>query len=95
MNKEDKLYWVRIGLAVIAAIVSLAMGFTSENPLSYLAIFVAAIFYFISFYIAKYMIRIRFPKDKKRRLYTIGIGSYAMMFLFIWTLINTIMLTLK
>lgn len=81
------LYWMRIGLALIAAFLSLSLGFNSSSVVAYLAALVAALFYLVSLYIGKYVLKV-----VGRKLYTAGVGSYTMMFIFFWTLMNTLLL---
>lgn len=84
MKKEDMLYWIRIGLAVVAAFLALALGFNSNNPSSYLALVIPVILYLASLYVGRSL------GVEGRKLYTAGTGSFVLMFFFVWTLVNTL-----
>jgi len=84
VKKEDVLYWTRIGLAVVAAFLALALGFNSNNPSSYLALIIPAVLYLVSLYIGRRL------GVEGRKLYTAGAGSFVLMFFFVWTLVNTL-----
>ena len=59
------------------------------NPNAYYGIYVAILVYVLSYYIAKYWLVKGIPPRDKNRLITQGIGSYIMMFIFVWILYNT------
>ncbi|MCD6511858.1 MAG: hypothetical protein J7K45_04660 [Thaumarchaeota archaeon] len=84
MKKEDGLYWTRIGLAVVAAFLALGLGFNSNNPSSYLALIIPAVLYMASLYVGRRL------GVEGRKLYTVGAGSFVLMFFFVWTLVNTL-----
>lgn len=91
LNKPlDILFWVRVGLGVLAGAIAAEMG----NPLDvetrpYLGFGIMIILFLISIAIAKAM-RIPLPSSDKKKLVTTGIGSYFFMFIFSWILVNTL-----
>jgi hypothetical protein len=59
------------------------------NPNAYYGIYIAIVIYFVSYYFAKYTILKGIAPKDKNRLFTQGIGTYIMMFIFTWILFNT------
>jgi hypothetical protein len=67
------------------------LGFTSSSSYSFLGIFVAMLIYAISYLIAKNFMNIKLGEKESRKLITTGIGTFIMLFLFFWILLNTFM----
>ena len=89
-RKLDKLFWLRVGLAVIAGIVAtfLFEPVEGEERRWSSIIFMIAIF-IVTIFIAKGM-NLQLPKSDRKKLVTTGIGSYIFIYLFMWILTYTI-----
>ena len=90
-NPIGTLFWLRIGLGVLAGIIS-AFGGNSVGADSrpYVGFGIMIIMFIMSYGIAKTM-RIPLPTSDKKKLITTGIGSYFFIFIFTWILVNTLM----
>jgi hypothetical protein len=51
---------------------------------------VGIIFYLVSYYIARYLWFKGLARDNLGKIYSTGIGSYVMTFLFTWILLTTL-----
>lgn len=80
------IYWSRASLAVVASIVNVAFDLTDVSGLV-LGVGV----YLSSYYVYRYLLKIR-PEDvgSTTKLYTIGVGAYSLLWLFLWTFLYTI-----
>ncbi len=89
MSIADKIFWIRIGFAVLAGIISGALGFLSNNPQAFRGIGIGFLLYFITYIIARIAFGKRMPISEHRKLVTTGMGAYVFMFLTVWILYNT------
>ncbi len=85
----DKIFWLRVGLGVFAGTLSAIMGSPLQHHRGLLGLGIVIVLFIISFVIAK-SLRVPLPPSDKRKLVMTGIGSYFLMFLFSWILVNTI-----
>ena len=87
----DKVFWTRVGLGIIAGTLAAEMGSTMlhAHDRAFLGLGVVIVLFIISYGIAK-ALRIPLPQADKRKLVMTGIGSYFLMFLFSWILVNTL-----
>ena len=87
----DKLFWLRVGLGVLAGALSALIGSSQSVESSRVALGfgIMIILFIISYAIAKSMRIPILPADKKK-LITTGYGSYFLMFIFCWILVNTL-----
>jgi len=92
------LAWFRVGFGALAGFVAGAIGLVtpatitsgfSANQNAYYGFYIAIIVFLASYYFAKYTILKGIAPKDKNRLITQGIGSFIMMFIFTWILINT------
>ncbi|GIU70867.1 MAG: hypothetical protein KatS3mg003_0346 [Candidatus Nitrosocaldaceae archaeon] len=90
MDILDRVFWLRIGFAVIAGLVAGGLGFLSFNENAANGIGIGFLFYLISYIVARGIYGKIIPSTDKNKLITTGIGAYVFMFLFIWILYNTI-----
>jgi len=89
MKPLDKLFWIRVGLAVATGWAAGALGFDSRNPAAGLGVLLAILVYIASAMLARGFASQLEPK-LRNRAYTTGLGSYIMIFLFTWILYNTL-----
>jgi len=89
-NPLDKLFWLRVGMGILAGSLSAYLGYSMEEASRpFLAFGIMIILFIISYAIAKAM-QIPIPSSDKKKLIMTGIGSYFFMFLFSWILVNTL-----
>jgi hypothetical protein len=85
----DKLFWLRVGMGVLAGALSAIIGNPIESYRIGLGFGIMIILFIISYAIAK-SIRIPIAATEKKKLITTGYGSYFLMFIFCWILVNTL-----
>lgn len=86
----DKLFWLRVGMGVLAGSLSALIGNGQvESSRVVLGFGIMIILFAGSYVIAKSM-RIPIPISDKKKLITTGYGSYFLMFIFCWILVNTL-----
>lgn len=89
-SQLNKLFWLRIALAVIAGISAtfLFEQFEGEERRWVSIGFMITIF-IVTIFIAKEM-RMKLPKSDRKKIVTQAIGSYIFIYLFMWILSYTI-----
>ncbi|MGD0319246.1 MAG: hypothetical protein ABSB56_06095 [Nitrososphaerales archaeon] len=84
----DKLYWLRIGLGVLG-------GLAADRvfaPGDYVdGLLIGVIFYLASYYVARYVWFKDLARENLSKIYSTGIGSYVLAFLFTWILLFTLL----
>lgn len=87
----DKVFWIRVGLGVLAGTLSAIIGqpITIETNRVVLGFGIMIVLFIVSYAIAKGL-RIPIAITEKKKLITTGYGSYFLMFIFSWILINTL-----
>lgn len=89
-RKLDKLFWLRIGLAVLAGTAATFIFEPVEGEeRRWSSIAFMIIVFIISIGIGKGM-KLQLPKSDRKKLVTTGIGSYIFIYLFMWILTYTI-----
>jgi succinate-acetate transporter protein len=87
------IYWARLGLGTVAAILSASLAFIQGEPLSYTAFMngltVALLVYLVSYYVfkAKFMTKV----EKQSKIMTMGIGIYFITWIVFTVLFYTIL----
>ncbi|HYC26745.1 MAG TPA: hypothetical protein VEB67_01840 [Nitrososphaerales archaeon] len=81
----DKLYWARIGFAVVGAFLANVLVADWSLGLS-----IGIGIYLLSYYVAKYTWYRGSGPEIQGKVYTTGIGSYALVFIFTWILLFTL-----
>jgi hypothetical protein len=89
-KKLDKLFYLRVGFAVIAGTLA---TFLFENiqgeERRWASIVFMIIVFIVTIFIAKSM-NMQLPSSDRKKIITQGIGSYIFIYLFIWILTYTI-----
>lgn len=86
----DKLFWLRVGLGVLAGSLSAIIG-TGQVESSRVGLgFGIMIMLFVASYVIAKSMRIPIAATDKKKLITTGYGSYFLMFIFCWILVNTL-----
>jgi len=87
LKPSSLVYWTRIGLAVLTAILCLGL-----QLLGIRGIILGVLMYVASYYLIRYGLGVE-PKavGGGNKLYMIGIGSYFIVWLFMWALLYTLL----
>ena len=89
-KKLDKLFYMRVGFAVIAGTLA---TFLFENiqgeERRWTSIVFMIIVFIVTIFIAKSM-NMQLPSSDRKKIITQGIGSYIFLYLFVWILTYTI-----
>ena len=89
-RKLDKLFWLRIGLAVIAGIAATFIFEPYEGEdRRWASIGFMIIIFIISIGIAKGM-HLKLPKSDRKKIVTQALGSYIFLYLFMWIVSYTL-----
>jgi len=104
----DKIFWFRSALGALGGTASelltgckvLIPPNTSVgacvgglNPDYSTGILLGLFLFLGSYYFLKWTIGKKFPKDEQRKIYTTGVGSFALLFVFSWVLLFTLGVT--
>ena len=103
----DKIFWFRAALGLVGGTLSeLLTGckviLTAPNagtcvggakPDYSTGILVALLLFIASYYFLRATFGKKFAKDQQGKIYTTGIGTYAMLFIFSWILLFTVGIT--
>ena len=89
-KKLDKLFWLRVGFAVIAGtLATFIFEDIQGEERRWASIVFMIIIFIITIFIAKSM-KIQLPSSDRKKIVTQGIGSYIFLYLFVWILTYTI-----
>ena len=88
-RKLDKLFWLRIGLAVIAGIAATFLFESIEGEERRWASIGFMIIVFIGSVIAAKGMKMNLPSSDRKKIVTQGLGSYIFLYLFMWILSYT------
>jgi len=86
----DKLFWLRVGMGVLAGSLSAIIGNNQVESTRVVLGFGIMIILFAGSYVIAKSMRIPIPISDKKKLITTGYGSYFLMFIFCWILVNTL-----
>ena len=86
----DKLFWLRVGMGVLAGSLSAIIGNDQVESTRVVLGFGIMIILFAGSYVIAKSMRIPIPMSDKKKLITTGYGSYFLMFIFCWILVNTL-----
>ena len=89
-NPLNNLFWIRVGLAILSGLVA-GTQFTASNPRAFMGIFIAISTYMFSLLLARNLFQDKIAKNEWYKLFTAGLGSFIMLFLFTWILYNTLL----
>lgn len=89
-KKLDRLFWLRIGFAVIAGtLATFLFEDIQGEERRWASIAFMIIMFIVTIFIAKSM-NMQLPSSDKKKIVTQGIGSYIFLYLFVWILTYTI-----
>ncbi|MCP8323883.1 MAG: hypothetical protein L6N96_06890 [Candidatus Methylarchaceae archaeon HK02M2] len=90
-NPIDQLFWTRAFLGMATGFLSGIMGFLGNE--AYKGLLLAIIAYIISYFMAKYVIKLNLSKKESHKILTTGIGSFIALWLFTWIVYNTLIVS--
>jgi len=89
-KKLDKLFWLRVGFAVIAGtLATFLFEDIQGEERRWASIAFMIIIFIVTIFIAKSM-KMQLPSSDRKKIVTQGIGSYIFLYLFVWILTYTI-----
>lgn len=89
-KKLDKLFWLRVGIAVIAGTLATFLFEDIEGEeRRWASIAFMIVIFIVTIFIAKSM-KMQLPSSDRKKIVTQGIGSYIFLYLFVWILTYTI-----
>jgi hypothetical protein len=86
LTVTDKIFWLRAGLGAALGVVCDFVFGTDYTS----GILLAAIVFLASYYLVRRVWGKNFKPQEMTKLYTTGIGSYILLFLFLWILLFTV-----
>ena len=90
-RKLNKLFWVRVGLAVIAGAIATFVFEDIEGEERRWASIAFMIIVFIGTIIVAKGMKLQLPSSDKKKIVTQGIGSYVFLYLFTWIVTYTLL----
>ena len=89
-KKLDRLFWLRVGIAIIAGTLATFLFEDIEGEeRRWASIVFMIIIFIVTIFIAKSM-KMQLPSSDRKKIVTQGIGSYIFLYLFVWILTYTI-----
>ncbi len=89
-KKLNKLFWLRVGCAVIAGtLATFLFEDIQGEERRWASIAFMIIVFIVTIFIAKSM-NMQLPSSDRKKIVTQGIGSYVFLYLFVWILTYTI-----
>ena len=89
-KKLDRLFWLRVGCAVIAGtLATFIFEDIQGEERRWASIVFMIIIFIVTIFIAKSM-KMQLPSSDRKKIVTQGIGSYIFLYLFVWILTYTI-----
>ena len=86
INKTDKIFWLRVGFGAVAgALAELLFGEDYQS-----GVLMAILVYLASYYLVRFIWGAQFKKEEMTKLYTAGIGSFALLFVFLYIFLFTL-----
>lgn len=85
----DRVFWLRVGFGVLAGTLSAIIGEPMESYRLEIGFGIMIILFIVSYVMAKGM-KIPIAISEKKKLIMTGYGSYFLMFIFSWILVNTL-----
>ena len=91
-KKDTKLFWLRVGFAIIGGIAAtfLFEGIEHDEEHRWTSIIFMIILFLVTCVIAKGM-KINYPRSDRKKIVTTGIGSFIFLYLFAWIMSFTLL----
>ena len=92
MKPLDKVFWMRAAVGALTGfLLGLLTAFVVINGEN--GAFIGILMYIVTYYLARFMVSSQISQKEARKLVTTGLGSYIMLVLFVWILVNTLFTT--
>ena len=95
-QKLGRLHWIRAGFGALSGVISgilfpptILNGIIVPNPNALYGFYIAVFVFIGTYYLAKYYILKGLAQKDRNKLFTQGIGSFIMMFIFVWIIFTT------
>ena len=86
ISKTDKIFWLRAGLGATVGVISeLLFGNDFES-----GVLLALVIYLASYYLVRRVWGSQFKPDELTKMYTAGVGSFALLFIFLYIFLFTV-----
>lgn len=86
ISTTDRIFWLRVGLGVVTgAGAEFLFGKDYES-----GILLAIIVYMASYYVVRRVFGPRLKPEEQNKIYTAGLGSFILLFLFFWIFLFTL-----
>lgn len=82
----DKIFWFRSGLGAVTGIAAQSLF----GPDYYNGVVLGLLIYLVSYYLARFVWGRNVTRQEMAKLYTSGLGTFVMLFLFFWLLLFTL-----
>jgi len=86
ISYADRIFWLRVGLGAASGALS-DLLFYNDYPS---AILFLVVLYLASFYLVRSLWGGKMKPEDQRKLYTSGLGSFILLFLFFWIFLFTL-----
>ena len=86
ITKTDKIFWLRAGLGGVVGIAAAELFGTDYQS----AVRFAIVVYLGSYYLVRKVWGPQFKVDEMNKMYTTGIGSYVLLFIFLYIFLFTL-----
>ncbi len=86
LTKTDKIFWLRVGFGALAGVASELLFGTDYVS----GVLLAMITYFASYYLVRWVWGSQFKVEEATKMYTAGLGSFVLLFLFLYILLFTL-----
>lgn len=89
MNTLTIIYWTRVLLGVVAALISTFLGGLSSDFNILNGITIALLVYIVTYYVYKALFLTKVEKSSK--IFTTGVGAYFLSWIVMWALFYTLL----
>ncbi len=81
----ERLYWLRLGFAAFAGFTADVIGADPSTGIS-----LGILLYLVSYYLVRFSWYRGLAREGQGKVYTTGVGSYILVFLFTWMFLFTV-----
>ena len=86
ISVTDRIFWLRSGLGVVTGATAQLLFDTDYQT----GILLAILVYVLSYYFVRRFFAPRLKPEEQNKMYTAGLGSYILLFLFFWIFLFTL-----
>ncbi len=85
LSKTDKIFWLRVGLGGVVGVLCDVLFWTDYTS----AVLFAIVVYLGSYYLVRRVWGSQFAANEVNKMYTAGIGSFTLLFIFLYIFLFT------